>query len=223
MLRPGYCKKGRDLPGALFPNFLIKDVRGVTKNELLDGLKQLGAKVAYSTLDRYVLKGLVAKPTTTSRGRKEGRVSDYPERALYEAYAVWFMLHEIQASTEWVKRSLAQSISKPLNSFIWSPSNIWSEAFCQAYLFHSIGEKVQWMATFFEFFGDDVVPNDERLVSLTANGDYFMVFLGRHPKTRDPDAEYVDDTDELWLCKRTRDSYDVLKKINFATIEQIRR
>lgn len=92
MLRPNYCKKGRDLAGVAFPIFFARRVCNVTKDEILQKLKVLGAKVSYPTLNRYVSDGLVTKPVTESRGRVEGRVSHYPAHALFEAYAAWNMM-----------------------------------------------------------------------------------------------------------------------------------
>lgn len=93
MLRPGYCKKGRDLAGVPFPIIYIRDVGGVTKDDILQEMKKMGVEISYPTLNRYVNAGLVTKPVNVNSGRGKGQISQYPTRALFEAYAAWNLLN----------------------------------------------------------------------------------------------------------------------------------
>ena len=89
MLRPGYCRKGRDFVGVPFPVIYVRDVVGMTKDDILQGMKKMDAEISYPTLNRYVNAGMVTKPENVNKGRGKGQISQYPERALLETYAAW--------------------------------------------------------------------------------------------------------------------------------------
>ena len=93
MLRPNYCKKGRDFAGAAFPVFYIKEADSVTKDDILQEMKKLGAEISYPTLNRYVKAGLVTEPDNVNMGRGKGKISQYPTHALFETWAAWELLN----------------------------------------------------------------------------------------------------------------------------------
>ena len=137
MLRPDYCTKGRDLVGVPFPVIYIKDVDGVTKDEILQEAKALGAKVSYPTLNRWVSKGMVSRPVTESRGRKEGRVSHYKTHALFEVFAAW----DMQNGEHRLSANLIRD-SRESTSFAY-PFLAWYVSVFRAYLFHYLHEPVK--------------------------------------------------------------------------------
>lgn len=134
MLRPDYCKKGRDLAGVPFPVFFIREAGGVTKDEILHEAKALGVKVSYPTLNRWVSKGMVSRPVTESRGRKEGRVSQYKTHALFEVFAAWDLLNNEQKLSIELIRTARES-----GSFEY-PFLLWYVSIFRAYLFYCLHE-----------------------------------------------------------------------------------
>lgn len=138
MLR--YHKKGRDLPGGAYPVYpviFIEEWCAVTKDEILQELKRLGAKVAYSTLDRYVSDGLVTEPKTKSLGRKLGKVSEYKTRALFEAFAAWSLLQGgVRISKPDIRkaREKKDAFLSRMDANAGQYNQLWIDRIIQAYL-----------------------------------------------------------------------------------------
>ena len=63
----------------------------MTPDEVVDGLIRIGVPMKRRTLLNYEIWGLIPQP---KRGAKRGgRWVDYPEVAIYEAYAAYKLLH----------------------------------------------------------------------------------------------------------------------------------
>lgn len=61
--------------------------------EVLCQLSELGVNVTERTLQLYVKRELMPKPTRKSLGRGKGKITDYPEEAVAEFYASWRLIH----------------------------------------------------------------------------------------------------------------------------------
>ena len=188
-LRPEFCKKGRDLPGVGYPVFFTKEWFGVTKDEGLKALKGLGAKVAYSTWDRYVLDGLVEKPTKTeNRGRGKGKTVYYYKRSLFEAYAAWQLLNgSIRMRKEFLQKLLAGLINfqeiGPWVGRAWHP---WLFNIFVAYFFYSMRREVPDENNISFIYADNDLQ--ATIASLNKIGGDFEFYLAMDQKV---DYEFI--------------------------------
>jgi hypothetical protein len=147
MLRPDYYKKGRDFAGVAFPVIYIKDVDSVTKDDILQGMKKLGAEISYPTLNRYVKTGLVTAPKNVNKGRGKGQISQYPEHALFETFAAWSLIsgNPVPGSNG-IRLSKEQiSLQREEGPLKYSYENIakaaWLIRYCKAFVIHKYQEE----------------------------------------------------------------------------------
>lgn len=147
MLRPDYCKKGRDLAGVPFPVIYVRDVDGVTKDEILQEMKKLGAEISYPTLNRYVKTGLVTAPKNVNKGRGKGQISQYPEHALFETFAAWSLISGNPVpDSKGIRLSKEQiSLQREEGPQKYSYENIakvaWLIRYCKAFVIHKYHEE----------------------------------------------------------------------------------
>ena len=73
--------KGRGILRIMRPDIILKK------------LKELGVEISERTLQRYVKEGLVPMPERKSGGRGKGKITDYPESTVAEAYASYCLMH----------------------------------------------------------------------------------------------------------------------------------
>lgn len=66
----------------------------MTPDEVIRELEQLGVKISRETLRRWTNAGLVPEPIRGSRGRGQGRFTDYPVDTSWEAFAAWHLLRD---------------------------------------------------------------------------------------------------------------------------------
>lgn len=87
-LRKDHYKHGRVLDSVVSAAYRWR-VWQMTKEEFDKALKSLGLNISYQTYYRYAKDGLITPPVTTSRGKIEGKVSEYKTQALFETFAAW--------------------------------------------------------------------------------------------------------------------------------------
>ena len=184
MLRPDYCEKGRYFAGVAFPVFYIKEADGMTKIELLYELQELGAHISYPTLNRYVIAGLVTSPVNVNRGRGKGQISQYPTRALYEAFAAWSLLNGTYRTNKAFLQKLLKGVIEfqevgPWHEMAWEP---WLYNVFAAYFFHRLEMPVPEEGKIV-FVGSEIPPElyegVEYCIAKDRNRDYNFVLLRR--------------------------------------------